>query len=46
MSRKTITPAKALNLNENGELIVQYEDGKIAKVNSGEVSIRGEYGYI
>ncbi|WP_050607883.1 biotin--[acetyl-CoA-carboxylase] ligase [Clostridium niameyense] len=46
MSRKTITLAKALSLNENGELIVQYENGKIVKVNSGEVSIRGENGYI
>jgi BirA family transcriptional regulator, biotin operon repressor / biotin---[acetyl-CoA-carboxylase] ligase len=37
---------KVLELNDEGELIVQYEDGKIEKVLSGEVSMRGLYGYI
>ncbi|AKA67453.1 biotin--[acetyl-CoA-carboxylase] ligase [Clostridium scatologenes] len=33
--------AKALDLDENGELIVEFKDGSIHKVFSGEVSIRG-----
>lgn len=33
--------AKAIDLNKKGELLVQYEDGEISKVISGEVSIRG-----
>ncbi|NLY35903.1 MAG: biotin--[acetyl-CoA-carboxylase] ligase [Tissierellia bacterium] len=38
--------AKALDINEKGELVVQYEDGKIENVFSGEVSVRGNKGYI
>lgn len=37
---------KALDLNEAGELIVDFEDGKIESVFSGEISIRGMEGYI
>lgn len=37
---------KAVDLNNNGELIVQFSDGKTTEVISGEVSIRGLNGYI
>ena len=33
-------------ISERGELLVEVEDGKIVKVNSGEVSVRGVYGYV
>ena len=36
---------KALGINDRGELLVQREDG-ICKVSSGEVSVRGIYGYV
>lgn len=36
----------ALDLDENGELVVRFSDGSIKTVNSGEVSIRGMYGYV
>jgi BirA family transcriptional regulator, biotin operon repressor / biotin---[acetyl-CoA-carboxylase] ligase len=38
--------AKALDINDDGELIVEREDGKVEVVFSGEVSIRGLYGYV
>lgn len=34
-------PAFALDVNEDGGLVVRYEDGSIGTVNSGEVSVRG-----
>lgn len=37
---------KAMDINEDGELIVQDKDGNISKVISGEVSVRGLYGYV
>ncbi|WFA07739.1 biotin--[acetyl-CoA-carboxylase] ligase [Tissierella sp. Yu-01] len=37
---------KALDINEAGELIVEFEDGKIESIFSGEISIRGLEGYI
>lgn len=40
------TLCKAIDIDEDGELIVQYEDGSIHKVLSGEVSVRGIYGYV
>lgn len=38
--------AKAIDIGENGELIVQYLDGSINKIISGEISIRALNGYI
>lgn len=35
----------ALGIETNGDLIVKLEDGTIKKVMSGEVSVRGIYGY-
>lgn len=37
---------KALDIDADGGLIVQNDDGKIETVASGEVSIRGMYGYL
>ena len=36
----------ALNVDEGGALMVKFDDGHIEAVNSGEVSVRGMYGYI
>lgn len=38
--------AKALGINETGELIVEKEDGSRTEIFSGEVSVRGIYGYV
>lgn len=35
-----IISAKALNLGDDGELIVQYKDGEIDSIISGEISVR------
>lgn len=37
---------KALSVDEEGALVVAYDDGSVQAVNSGEVSIRGMYGYV
>ena len=37
---------KALSVDNNGALMVQYDDGSRETVSSGEVSIRGMYGYV
>lgn len=36
----------ALGINEQGELIVQKEDGSQQAIYAGEVSVRGVYGYV
>lgn len=36
----------ALGINTQGELLVETEDGEIQTVISGEVSVRGIYGYV
>ncbi len=36
----------ALDVNDQGALVVAYPDGRIEAVNSGEVSVRGMYGYV
>ncbi|MDU1348012.1 biotin--[acetyl-CoA-carboxylase] ligase [uncultured Clostridium sp.] len=41
-----VVTAKALDLDEDGELLVEYEDKTKGKVISGEVSVRGLYGYV
>ena len=40
------TPGYALDLDEDGGLIVSLPDGSLRTVNSGEVSVRGMYGYL
>ena len=42
----SIRPGKAVGLDEEGGLIVEYSDGVKETVASGEVSIRGMYGYV
>ena len=41
-----IIPGKAIDLDENGGLLVIYPDGTAETVSSGEVSVRGMYGYV
>lgn len=36
----------ARGINEKGELLVELEDGSLEKIYSGEVSVRGLYGYV
>lgn len=38
--------AKALGINEQGELLVKRNDGSVETVFAGEVSVRGVYGYV
>ena len=42
----SIRPGVALDLDDDGGLLVQYPDGSLETVASGEVSVRGMYGYI
>jgi len=41
-----IRHGKALRVDDEGALVVSYPDGSVQTVNSGEVSIRGMYGYV
>ena len=41
-----ISHGKALDLDEDGGLLVRFSDGTEKVVSSGEVSVRGMYGYI
>ena len=36
----------ALDIDDEGALIVRFPDGNTEAVNSGEVSVRGMYGYV
>ncbi len=38
--------AVAKGINATGELIVERDDGTIEEIYSGEVSVRGIYGYV
>lgn len=38
--------AVALDVDEQGALVVAFADGTVEAVNSGEVSVRGMYGYV
>ena len=42
----SVFPGKALDVDGDGGLVVQYADGGIETVASGEVSVRGMYGYV
>jgi BirA family biotin operon repressor/biotin-[acetyl-CoA-carboxylase] ligase len=46
IGRENKTLAKALDIDEEGRLLVEYPDGKKEKLISGEVSIRGKGSYI
>ena len=39
-------PAKAIGVTEDGALVVEFTPGVRETVNSGEISIRGMYGYV
>lgn len=41
-----IRHGKALDVDHEGALVVQFSDGHTEAVNSGEVSVRGMYGYV
>ena len=42
----TVSHGCALDVDDQGALIVRHADGTLEAVNSGEVSIRGMYGYL
>ena len=37
---------QALGITDKGELIVRMDDGEVRHVTSGDVSVRGLYGYV
>ncbi len=37
---------RALGINDDGELLVETKDGSVQAISSGEVSVRGIYGYV
>ena len=41
-----ISHGTALDIGPNGDLLVRFADGHVSPVSSGEVSIRGMYGYV
>lgn len=41
-----IRHGRALDIDDQGALLVQFPDGHTEAVNSGEVSVRGMYGYV
>ena len=42
----SVRHGKAVDITENGALIVEFQDGFRDEVDSGEVSVRGMYGYL
>ena len=42
----TVRPGKAIDLDADGGLLIEYPDGSREVVSSGEVSVRGMYGYV
>lgn len=46
IKRGNAVKAKALDINDEGLLVVEYENGKIESLISGEVSIRGLKSYV
>jgi len=45
INRGKVTIAKAIDISDKGELIVENNNGNVEYIVSGEVSIRGIYGY-
>jgi BirA family biotin operon repressor/biotin-[acetyl-CoA-carboxylase] ligase len=41
-----VTHTRAIDVDDEGALLVEYPDGRREAVNSGEASVRGMYGYI
>lgn len=46
INKKKDIKVQVLDLDSDGRLIVKYDDGKIGNIISGEVSVRGLYGYV
>lgn len=46
IEKEMVKTAKALDINDDGELVVEYEGGETEVIFSGEISIRGIEGYI
>lgn len=46
IQKDRIRHGTALDVDEEGALIVRFEDGSVEVVNSGEVSVRGMYNYV
>lgn len=46
LQNETVQHGKAVEILSDGTLLVQFDDGSERTVNSGEVSIRGMYGYV
>lgn len=42
----TVRYGKAVDIDDQGALIVSFSDGSTSAVNAGEVSVRGMYGYL
>lgn len=43
---EAVRRGKAVDLDDNGALMVKFADGHVETVNTGEVSVRGMYGYL
>ena len=43
---EAVRHGKAVGMDDEGALLVQFENGQVEAVNSGEVSVRGVYGYL
>lgn len=43
---ESIRYGQALSVDDEGGLVARYDNGEIATVTSGEVSVRGMYGYV
>ena len=43
---EAVRRGRAVDMDDEGALIVEFADGHLETVNSGEVSIRGMYGYL
>lgn len=46
LQNDTVQHGTAMDILSDGALLVQFDDGREGTVNSGEVSIRGMYGYV
>ena len=42
----SVRPGKAIDLDDDGGLLVEYPDDTVETISSGEVSVRGMYGYL
>ena len=42
----SVRHGKAVDIDESGALVVEFESGQTETVSSGEVSVRGMYGYV